>query len=191
MKGAALAGRYARALFSIGEESGERSLDALNLALDVLAETARGRPELDALLRSPVIAAREKRSVLDKVLAKALPARELPKAMRRIVGNFCGLLADRDRLPMLGLIARAFASMLDARRGIARGSLCTAIELDDARKSAVASRLKHLVDGTLELEYRVDPAILGGMTLRLGDRILDASLRMQLDRLRDTIKKGE
>ena len=191
MKGHAVAGRYARALFALGSKSGESALDALNNALAALAEAARLHPELGALLRSPVIAASEKRLVLDKVLAAAIPAKELSKARRRLVGNFCSLLADRGRLPLIGLIARAFAAMLDARRRIVRGSLCTAIELDDARREAVKARLEQTAGGTLELEYRVDPAILGGITIRLGDRILDASLRTQLDMLRDTIKKGE
>jgi F-type H+-transporting ATPase subunit delta len=191
VKGYALAGRYARALFALGAKSGDNALDALNRALAVLAEAARLNPELDALLRSPVIAAAEKRGVLGEVLAVALPAKELPKGMRRIIGNFCGLLADRGRLPLLGLIARAFSVMLDARRRIVRGSLCTAIELDEARRASIKSRLEQTVNGTLELEYQVDPAILGGVTIRLGDRILDASLCTQLDSLRDTIKKGE
>ena len=191
MKGYAVAGRYARALFALGTESGEDALDVMNKALATLAGATRMSPELDALLRSPVIAASEKQGVLAKVLVAALPAKELPKAIRLVVKNFCGLLADRGRLPLLGLIARAFTAMLDKRRRIVRGSLCTAIELDDSRREVIKSRLGQIVNGTLELEYRIDPAILGGMTIRFGDRILDASLRTQLDMLRDTIKKGE
>jgi F-type H+-transporting ATPase subunit delta len=191
VKGHAVAGRYAKALFALGAESGDAALDALNKALAALAGAAGLNPELDALLRSPVIAASEKQGVLDKVLAAALPAKALPKAMRRLVSNFCGLLADRGRLPLLGLIARAFAAMLDARRRIVRGSLCTAVALDDDRRETIKSRLEQTVGGALELEYQVDPDILGGVTIRLGDRILDASLRTQLDMLRDTIKKGE
>jgi F-type H+-transporting ATPase subunit delta len=191
VKGHAVAGRYARALFEIGVKSGENALDALDRALAVLAGAARLNPELDALLRSPVIVAEEKRGVLDAVLAAELPAKALPKAMRHIIKNFCGLLAERGRLPLIALVARAFSAMLDARRRIVRGSLCTAVEIDEGRRASIKSKLEQAVEGTLELEYTVDPAILGGVTIRLGDRILDASLRTQLDMLRDTIKKGE
>jgi F-type H+-transporting ATPase subunit delta len=191
VKGHAVAGRYARALFEIGAKSGENAQDALNRALAVLAGAVRLNPELDALLRSPVIAAEEKRGVLDAVLGAELPAKALPKAMRQIIKNFCGLLADRGRLPLIDLVARAFSAMLDARRRILRGSLCTAVELGEDRRASIKSKLEQTVAGTLELEYAVDPAILGGVTIRLGDRILDASLRTQLDMLRDTIKKGE
>ena len=191
MKGYAVAGRYARALFELGAKSGEGALDDLNKAFAALAEAICLNSELNDLLRSPVISALEKRNVLDTVLDATLSAKELPKGMRRIVRNFYGLLADRDRLLLLGDIARAFAAMLDARRRIMRGRLCIAIELDDIRRESIKSRLEQSFGGTLELEYQVDPAILGGMTLRLGDRILDASLCTQLDMLRDTIKKGE
>ncbi len=121
MKGYAVAGRYARALFDLGAESGDKFLDGLHRALSDLAGAVRENPELDAVLRSPIIVPAEKRQVLERVLA----ASKLPKEISRIVKNFCGLLADRQRLPLLGLIARAFASMLDARRHVVRGSLDT------------------------------------------------------------------
>ena len=191
MKGYAVAGRYARALFELGAKFGDGALDAMNKALAVLAGAASLNPELYGLLRSPVISVAEKQGVLGKVLDTALPAKELPKAMRRIVGNFCGLLAEKRRLLLLDLISRAFAAMLDDRRRIVRGSLCTAVELDSARRESIKSWLERNRNETLELEYQSDPAILGGVIVRLGNLILDASLSTQLDKLRDTIKKGE
>lgn len=189
MKGYAVAGRYARALFEIGADGGDDVLTGLDEALRALAGADTTSPELAAMLRSPVITGREKQKVLEHLLAASLP--ELAPAVGQVVGNFCGLLAEKHRLPLLGLIARAFTALLDARRDITRGRLCTAVKLDKKRRTAITSRLEKAIGGTLKLEYLVDPAILGGITIRLGDRMLDASLRTQLDMLRDTIKKGE
>ena len=189
MKGYAIANRYAKALFDIGAETGEGSLDRLAGALESLSEAVAASPDLADVLRSPVISSPEKEKTLGRVLNLTNP--DLPEAEDRALKSFCAVLAEKNRLPLFPLIAEAFTSMLDAQRRIVRGSVRTAVELDPEKQASIKKRLEETLDGTLNLKYHVDPSILGGLTLKFGNRTLDASLRTQLEALRDTIKKGE
>jgi F-type H+-transporting ATPase subunit delta len=196
VRGHAVAGRYARALFDVvlrtARDEGIDPDDLLRETqrqLAALAAAAAGNAGLAALLRSPVVTGAEKCRVLSEIMRLSLPDAAEP---HMIVTNFCGLLAGKGRLPLLELIVQALAERLDARQGIVLGRLHTAVSLDGARREAVRTRLENALGGRrLVLEYLVDPSILGGMTIRLGNRVLDASLRKQIDTLRDTIKKGE
>ena len=178
MKGDIVARRYAHALFSLGRESGEATLDLYGKALSALAELTEASPDLARAFRAPVISTAEKRNVVLRLRALIGPAGE-----DRIVRDFCLLLTDKERLPLLGDIAARFNALLDAEKGVARGELATAVT------QAIATLEKQL-DKKLVLRFEVDPTILGGMVLRIGDTVLDASLRAQLNSLRDTIKRG-
>lgn len=189
MRGYAIAQRYAKALFDIGADLGDESLDQMRSALDLLAQAVADSSELESLLGNPVFTHAEKEAALAQVLTQT--SAELPEAVSRVINNFCALLAEKNRLSLFPLIVRAFASMLDASREVVRGTVCTAITLDSKKKASIQKSLGKSVKGSLALNYQVDPAILGGVMLQLGNRVLDASLRTQLETLRDTIKKGE
>ena len=130
-----------------------------------------------------VLSVEEKKKVVLALLEKAGGG-----TMER---RFCELLADKGRLPLLSAIAADYGALLDKARGICRGVLTTAIELDAKRKAEIKARLESQTGRKLELEWAVDSAVLGGLVLKMGDTVLDASLRAQLDNLRDSIKRGE
>ena len=176
MKGDIVARRYAHALFSLGRESGEATLDLYGKALSALAELTEASPDLARAFRAPVISTAEKRNVVLRLLA--------------LIGDFCLLLTDKERLPLLGDIAARFNALLDAEKGVARGELVTAVPLNKKRRTQASATLEKQIDKQLVLRFEVDPTILGGMVLRIGDTVLDASLRAQLNSLRDTIKRG-
>ena len=81
--------------------------------------------------------------------------------------------------------------MLDEANGLSRGVVTTAIALDDAHREAVKNKLESQTGRSLALEYVVDPSIIGGIVFRVGDIVYDASLRAQLDNLRESIRRGE
>lgn len=183
MIGDVVAQRYAHALFEMGEEKGVAELEQYGNALAALDRMLAEAPELDRLFKTPVITPEEKRRVLRELLTRI----EADDTVLR----FCSLLADKERLSLLPAIAAAFGARLDAVKGIARGSLTTAVDLDEKRRAALVARLEKQTGKTLALRFEVDPAVLGGVVLRIGDKVLDASLRAQLDILRDIIKRGE
>lgn len=178
-----IARRYAGALFSLGEKQGVTALDAHGKCLSDLAGLLRTVPRMAQALKSPLISVEEKKAVLGKTLEQ-MPAADA--TMR----NFCFLLADKGRLGALGEIADYYGMMLDEANGVLRGKVITAVRLSPQRQLEVKETLRKKLGKDIELAFSVDPEILGGMVLTVGDRVLDSSLRAQLGILRETLKRG-
>lgn len=183
MTDAIVARRYAGAIFALGKEQGDEALSRYGSDLAALGDMLAVSPKLDAALRSPVISINEKKAVMGKLLKKI-------KA-DKTVSNFCLLLADKERLAYLGEIVDWYGKLLDDAKGIIRGTLTTAVELTDNKRAELKAELEKKAGASIELAFDVDASILGGVVLKVGDRVLDASLRAQLAILRETFKRGE
>ena len=183
MIGNVVSRRYAAALFSLGKEAGMAELERYGASLSALGEAVEKTPKLAETFRNPVLSSEEKKkivlSLLDVVGGGAVEKR------------FCALLADKDRLSLLPTIAVDFGIMLDEACGISRGVVTTAVELDEEYMDKIKNKLESQTGRKLVLEFVIDPAIIGGIVLRVGDSVYDASLRAQLDNLRESIKRGE
>lgn len=175
--------RYANALFALGKKAGKKELEQHGASLDQLDGLLALSPELDKVFRSPVVTVDEKRHILGKLLGSI--------GADQTMTNFCLLLADKGRLPSLRHIATYYGALLDAEKGVLRGRLLTAVPLDAKKQGQLKSLLEKKAGKSLELAFDVDKSILGGVVLKVGDKVLDASLRAQLAILRDTIKRGE
>ena len=183
MTGNIIANRYAKALFSLGCQTGDKALNAYAGSLGKLRKAVQVNPSLAQVFRSPIFTLSEKRNVLTK-LAKSL-------SLDKTVHNFCLLLAEKNRMDSIEGIASAFDTLLDARNGIIRGEILTAVELEGQKQEAVLSDLEKKAGRKLALQFGVAPEILGGVVLKVGDKVMDASLRAQLSILKDSIKRGE
>ncbi|GFM37068.1 ATP synthase F1 subunit delta [Desulfovibrio psychrotolerans] len=183
MIGNIVARRYARALFSIGKKAGAKELDSFGQELANLANAIEVTPELGKVFRNPIFSLEEKRAVISKVLDGI-------KASQTI-RNFCFLLAEKDRLALIPDIQAFYNILLDAEQGVVRGELITAIELPKAKRDEVKSQLEKQANQKLILDFSVNKGILGGVLLKIGDQVLDASLRAQLGILKENIKRGE
>ena len=176
MTDAIVARRYAGAIFALGKQQGDEALSRYGSDLAALGDMLAASPKLDAALKSPVISIDEKKAVMGKLLKKI-------KA-DKTVSNFC-LLA------YLGEIVGWYGKLLDDAKGIIRGTLTTAVELTDNKRAELKAELEKKAGASIELAFDVDASILGGVVLKVGDRVLDASLRAQLAILRETFKRGE
>ncbi|THB62698.1 MAG: F0F1 ATP synthase subunit delta [Desulfovibrio sp.] len=183
MTGNIVARRYAKALFAMGKKKGLDELKTYGKDLDALAQVLEDSPELLRVFRNPIFSADEKRTVVEKVLGQA--------GVSNIVKNFCFLLADKDRLAELPDIAAVYSAQLDEEDGVVRGQLITAVELAGDKQEAVKAKLESQSGRKLVLDFGVDPAILGGVVVKVGERVMDASLRAQLDMMKENIKRGE
>jgi F-type H+-transporting ATPase subunit delta len=184
LTGGTLAKKYAKALFSLGKKSGTPQLEQYGAALSGIAQMVALSPALERMFKSPVITIAEKHALVDQLLDKT--------GADVTVKNFCRLLADKGRLAALPAVAGCYGELLDAEKGILRGMIITAVKLNTEKQKKLKTDLeKKAKNRKLELEFKVDSAILGGLMLKVGDRVLDASLRAQLTILRDTIKRGE
>ena len=174
--------RYAGALFALSGREGGDARDRHGKCLAGLAEMLRIEPRLAQTLKSPVVSGAEKKAVLDELL-KYL---DTDATMR----NFCHLLADKGRLGALASIAAVYGDMLDAANGVLRGKVTTAIRLSPEKQARLREDLKKKIGSDIELGFAVDPEILGGMVLAVGDKVLDSSLRAQLGILRESLIRG-
>jgi F-type H+-transporting ATPase subunit delta len=178
---AALAGsvsrRYARALFSIGVDRG--TFEQLGKELDAVSELWTGSAELRQALENPVFKGAEKRAVLSSLLPRVAPTPD--------VQRFVLLLLERRRLPAVPHIARAYREMADQHTGRVRAHVTSAQPLPPAELERVRQSLARRTGKQVILDATVDPALIGGLVARVGDLVLDGSLRTQLGSLRDKL----
>ncbi|MDO5535934.1 MAG: ATP synthase F1 subunit delta [Desulfovibrionaceae bacterium] len=177
-----IARRYASAVFKLGMQEGSGVTAKRGKMLKELEALLDANAALDNVFKSPIFTVDEKKKVLADLLNKI--------GSDNVTRNFCYLLADKDRLPYYRSIVAAYTKLLDQATGVIRGTLTTAIPLTQAKQKSVKAELEAKAGATLELAFDVDPSILGGVVLKVGDRILDSSLRAQLEILRGTLKRG-
>jgi len=178
---AALAGsisrRYARALFSICVDRG--SFEQLGKELEAFAELWSGSAELRQALANPVFKASEKRNVLQSLLPRGTPTADVQK--------FLLLLLERRRLAAVANISRAYREMADLHTGRVRAHVTSAQPLAPAELERVRASLARRTGKQVIVETNVDPALIGGLVARVGDLVLDGSVRSQLGSLRDKL----
>ena len=168
-----VATRYAGALYDLAAD--RRELDRTVDEAASLARLLGESPELARVLGSPVIpAAASKRAV-----AAVMEAQGFSILMR----HFVGVVAANRRLPALRSILAAFAAHAAARRGIVTAAVATAHALTDVQRAQIAARLATAGYSNVRIDETVDPSLLGGLTLRVGARLYDASFKSRLQRL--------
>lgn len=170
----AVARRYARAVFGIAREKGE--LDAWLADLATIRDVLE-RPELAPLLRDPSVSPAEKR----QTVRNSLP----PLEQQRL--NLVYLLIDRGRTDLIGDILEELGRMVNQVRGIEVAEVTTAVPLTKEQAEAVARRLGELTGKEVTLHRAVDPAIVGGIVARVGDKLIDGSVKSRLSLLRERL----
>jgi F-type H+-transporting ATPase subunit delta len=182
LKEEVIAKRYARALFALGQEQGGEAQKQYGEELARFAEAIEAAPLLDRVFRNPVIKIEDKKSVVRQVAERL--------ELSRMVTNFCLFLADKSRLEFFLPIQAYYRKLLDEQEGILRGSLITAIDLSQDKQDEVRSGLEKQLKKNLILDFETNADILGGLLLRIGDKLYDASLKAQLELVKENIKRG-
>lgn len=183
MIGNVVSRRYAKALFAVGAAKGEAEQAKYGEQLVAIGASIEDAPEATAFFKNPAFSAEEKKAVLGKLIEKV--------SVDPMVKNFCDLLADNGRVEMLSAVASDYKAMIDAVSGVIAGELITVSELSEERKSAIQANLEKQAGKKLELSFATDKDILGGIVLKVGDKVMDASLKAQLQILKENIKRGE
>jgi F-type H+-transporting ATPase subunit delta len=170
--------RYADAAFEIATRDG--TLDAWRGELSAAA-TALGEARVAGALANPATPLASREELIRAVLAKSVS---------RPVLNLALLLLQRGRIDLLPRVAEEFARLDDLRQGLVRATATSAAPLPAADVRALTARLEALTGGRVELSTNVDPSLLGGLVVRLGDRLIDGSVRGRLERLRGRLASG-
>jgi F-type H+-transporting ATPase subunit delta len=171
---------YAKALLAYGAESG--NLDQLVEELDGVVDAIENVPGLQAALESPRIALDAKSELLDKAFGG--------KVDKGLI-NFLKVVGNKGRYDCLGSIASSARTMQDEMSGRVQAVLTSASEIDDSVKNKIAEQLTKVLGKTVSLQSSVDPKILGGMVVRIGDTVYDGSVVNQLAQVRSrAVKKA-
>jgi F-type H+-transporting ATPase subunit delta len=180
--GNALGRRYADALFELAEEQGQ--LDVVAADLRRLKNLAEKNAEFKRLAAHP----RLTRADLVESMRQVATAAKL----HALTGNFLKLVAQNRRLPHLGAMADAFLKALAARRGELTAEVCVAQALTEAQSEKLTTQLRQLAASPkIQLVMTENPALLGGMTVKLGSQLIDASVKTKLARLERQLKSQE
>ncbi|MEA2698589.1 MAG: F-type H+-transporting ATPase subunit delta [Myxococcales bacterium] len=169
--------RYARALFQIGVDRG--TFERLGEELAQLADLFQSSTELRQTLENPVFRPSDKRAILEKILPRVTPTIE--------VQRFVLLLLERRRIVALPAIARAYRELVDQHTGRVRAAVVSAQPLGAGDLDRVRQSLERRTGKKVLIEASVDPALIGGVVARVGDLVLDGSVRTQLASLREKL----
>jgi F-type H+-transporting ATPase subunit delta len=173
-----LAGRYAVAMFELAQE--QDALDAVAGDLHGLRDLLHGSADLERLIRSPVVSRDEQ--------ARAITAVGERAGFTPLTLQFLGLLAHKRRLFALPDVIAAYDAMLSEHRGEVGAELVSAVPLSDEQLESVQRQLAGAVGQTVKLSTAVDPSLLGGLIVRVGSRMIDASIRTKLHQLELALK---
>lgn len=173
--------RYAQALFELAQDGGQ--VDAVEADLKGLKGLYRDSADLRRLLIAPGYTTDDKAKGLEAVGAAA--------NYGPLTRKFLGLLARNRRASALPAVIAGFERLAAQARGTVSAEVVSAVPLTEAQLAAVRSALSQTLGGkTAELETRVDPAILGGLKVRVGSRLFDSSLKTRLDQMKYTLKRA-
>ena len=175
---ASLAGRYASALFDLARD--EKQIDAVSRSLDSLKQALVDSREFGQLVASPLVDR-------DKA-GKALASISEQLNLDQITGNFLQVLARNGRKSQLGQVIRLFRRLVAEHRGEIAAEVVSAHPLTDDQIASLKTQLKARAGRDVTIEAQIDPAILGGVIVKLGSHMIDASLKTKLNRLAQAMK---
>jgi len=173
-----LQGRYAAALYDLADE--RRELDPTVDQMEALGRLVDQSPELRRLLSSPLIDVTQARTAAQRVLEQ--------QGFGKTVLDFVGVVANNRRLNSLRAIIAAFAALVAQKRGVIVANVASAHALTDVQREQLRARLIEAGYGNVNIQETVDPAVLGGLVVRVGARLYDTSLKSRLQRLQYAMK---
>jgi F-type H+-transporting ATPase subunit delta len=169
MARARVAARYAKALLSLAQE--RKEMDVVGRDLDLLSALFRDARDLVLLLQSPIIKSDKKQAVLDAVLQDHLG---------ELVSSYLRILVNKGRVGLVVDMVTEGQSQLRALRNIQSVSVTTAFPLTDSLRDQIMAQVANVHKGDVDLTETVDPEILGGYMLKMGDQMIDASVKRHL-----------
>ena len=176
-----MAGRYATALFELALE--QKTIDAVKNDLERFDALVSANPDLARLVRSPVFGADEQLKALSAILDKA--------GIKGIAADFLRVITTNRRLFAVRDMIRGYRTLVARHRGEVTTEVTVAEQLSDKNLDALKSALKSVTGGKdIDLEVKVEPAIIGGLIVKLGSRMIDSSLRTKLNAIKFAMKEA-
>ena len=176
-----MAGRYAHALFELALE--EKVTDAVKNDLDAFDALIAGNADLARLVRSPVFGADEQLAALGAILDKA--------GIKGVAANFLRVITTNRRLFAVRDMIRGYRALVARHKGEVTAQVTVAEQLSDKNVDALKSALKSVTGGKdIDFDVKIDPAIIGGLIVKVGSRMVDTSLRTKLNAIKIAMKEA-
>jgi F-type H+-transporting ATPase subunit delta len=175
-----MAGRYATALFDLAREAS--AIDAVKADLERFDAAIAASADLNRLVRSPVFSADEQLRALGAVLDRA--------GITGLAANFIKLVTANRRLFAVRDMVRGYRELVARHKGEATAEVTVAEALNDKHLASLRDALKAISGKDVDLDIKIDPAIIGGLVVKLGSRMVDTSLRTKLNALRHAMKEA-
>ena len=171
-----LAERYARALLDVVLDK-KMDAEQVGAELTELAEFFAGHEKLSEVVSSPTVASEKRVAIVNNVLAN--------QSLVSCTLNLLRLLAARERMPLLALVSEQYRRLLLDHQGIQPGQVTSAHPLTSDQQERLSESLGSALGKTMELSYNTDAAFVGGLVVRIGNRVYDASVTAQLKRFKE------
>lgn len=169
---------YARSMFEVAQEHG--TLDIVGEQLGQVAEALEGSKDMRLFFFSPYFSTQEKKDGMRRTIEGADPT----------VSNFLDVLVENHRLPAIFRINREYQRLWDAARDLLPVTVTSAVALDESVTSRIGDEIGRQTGRNVQLSTAVDPSIVGGFVVRVGNAILDASIRNRLEQLRKQVAQA-
>ncbi|QJA06103.1 ATP synthase F1 subunit delta [Thermosulfurimonas marina] len=176
-----IAQKYARGLFAVGKEQGR--FQEFGEELKRVGAFLAASPEVLEALESPIYPPDLKMEIVEEVI-KGL-------SLDEEVARFLRLLVEKKRIQYIQAIIEAYDQLVDEELGIVRAEVRAAFSLGEEEKGRLSETLKKLVGKEVKLQVSEDPELIGGLVVRIGDLVLDGSVRTQLEAFKESIIRGE
>ena len=181
MKNLAIARRYARALLIIAQEDGQA--ETYRQELDGVSGLLAGEKNLERAITNPLYDAASRRKVLETTLARL--------NFSQVVTSFLLLLFDKGRIGFLDPINEYYQKLADELKGVARADLFSATVLSPESVEKIRESLAKMTGKDIVLNIVQDPGLIGGVVTKIGDLVLDGSIKTQLLNMKESLKRGE
>jgi len=169
---------YARSLFEVAGE--QKKLDEIKEQLGAFADALHETHDLQVFFFSPYFSTKEKQEGLDKAVS----------GVDEILSNFLKLLIENHRMPVLFRVRREYDALWDEENKLLPVSVTSAVELDKGTVKQIGDKIADQTGRKVELSAHVDPDLLGGIVVRVGNQVLDASVRNRLEQLRKQVARA-
>jgi F-type H+-transporting ATPase subunit delta len=171
--------RYASALFELAREA--NAMDAVSGDLGRFDQLIRGSEDLQRLIRNPIFTAEEQARAVDALLTKA--------GISGLTGNFIRVVASKRRLFALPDMIRAYQDLVSNAKGIVRAQVTLAETPTDTVLNEIKAALRDVAKADVAVDVKIDPSLIGGLIVKMGSRMVDASVRTKLNSIRLAMKE--
>jgi F-type H+-transporting ATPase subunit delta len=174
-----VASRYAKAIIDLAQE--QKLVEVIKDDMQLFHHTLRVNPELKAVLANPIVSHSKKIKILDEVFGKKV---------NRLSIAFFKLMINKSRGEVLYFTAQEYINMYDVKNNIIHASVVSASALSAANKNKMVDEIKAATGGTVKLDAKVDPSLIGGFVLTVGDRQVDTSIANDLRKIKKEFAQG-